>query len=182
MAFVSCWNEKAIVSETEAAPDQLKIPLDKLPRIWWNDFTKKWIVKWAYKLRWFHGKLRSDKFHDFFFRIDHGNLGQSTMQDYLWKHCPSWYYWLYALRRKERKRFLQCKYLLRFDIYFQQYIILGQECSIHWINWNKKLKLKTNFFVDDISTLLYTLKKTTRKLFSPAEKKNFFVPPIKSWN
>ena len=68
--------------------------------------------------------IEVQRFNDFFFRIDHGNLGQSTMQDYLWKHCPSWYHWLYALRRKERKRFLQCKY--QFDIYFEQCITLGQ--------------------------------------------------------
>ena len=34
--------------------------------------------------------------------------------------------------------------------------------SIHWINWNSKIKIKTKFFfVNNISTLLYTLKKKT---------------------
>ena len=33
--------------------------------------------------------------------------------------------------------------------------------SIHWINWNQKLRQKPNFSVNNISTLLYTLKKKT---------------------
>ena len=39
-------------------------------------------------------------------------------------------------------------------------------CSIRWINWNQKLKLKIFFFVD-ILTFLYTLNREDKKTFLP---------------
>ena len=53
--------------------------------------------------------------------------------------------------------------------------------SIHWINWNQKLKLKAKkhiFAVVDISTLLYSLK--SRTTFFPILKRWFLVPRIQS--
>ena len=52
-------------------------------------------------------------------------------------------------------------------------------CSIHWINWIQKLKLKIYFFVD-ILTFLYTLDREDKKTFIPLLKKCFLVVPIQS--
>ena len=43
-------------------------------------------------------------------------------------------------------------------------------CSIHWINWIQKVKLKIQFFVD-ILTFLYTLNREDKKTFIPLLKK-----------
>ena len=47
-------------------------------------------------------------------------------------------------------------------------------CSICWINWKQKLKLRTKnqifVVVVAILTFLYTLKRRTRKLFSPSKE------------
>ena len=56
----------------------------------------------------------------------------------------------------------------------------GNKCSIRWINWNQKLKLKSKkrIFLSLTFRLCYTLlKKRPRKLFSPY-KKMFSCPPL----